>query len=110
MKKWLIVLIVLTLAVAVSATTVAFALGGDQVDEAPEVTDPADFREVTWDEAIEILNSGHVVQIAQSHSLDVQLALDDGTNIHTTEPGIDDIFDEVTKCGDPCATILLATE
>lgn len=78
--------------------------------EAPEVTDPADFREVTWDEAIEILNSGHVVAIAQSHSLDVQLTLDDGTNIRTTEPGIDDIFDEVTKCGDPCATILLATE
>ncbi len=81
--------------------------------EAPEATAPVDFpseREVTWDEAIEILNSGHVVQIAQSHSLDVQLTLDDGTNIRTTEPGIDDIFDEVTKCGDPCSTIILATE
>jgi uncharacterized lipoprotein YajG len=81
--------------------------------EAPEVTDPADIRserEVTWDEAIEFLNSRHVVAIAQSHSLDVELTLDDGTNIRTTELRIDDIFDEVTKCGDPCATITLATE
>lgn len=67
-------------------------------------------REVSWEEAIDILNSGEVVGVFQLHSLKVTLELEDGSMITTWEPGIDDIFDEVQKCGAPCEGIVLATE
>ncbi len=67
-------------------------------------------REVTWEEAIEILNSGEVVSVYQLHSLEVGLELEDGSMITTVEPRIDDIFHEVEKCGAPCQGIILATE
>ncbi len=67
-------------------------------------------REVTWEEAVEILNSGEVVGVYQLHSLKVTLELRDGSMITTMEPRIDDIFHEVEKCGAPCEGIVLATE
>jgi hypothetical protein len=67
-------------------------------------------RTVSWEEAIEILNSGDVVTVVQLHSLEVTLELSNGSRITTTEPHIDDIFDEVQKCGSPCQGIVLATE
>jgi len=66
--------------------------------------------EVDWETAVEILNTGEVEMVAQLHSLDVILTLKDGTEIHTVEPTIDAIFQEVEKCGQPCSQILLATE
>ena len=67
-------------------------------------------RTVSWEEAVEILNSGEVVAVAQLHSLEVILELKDGSMIATTEPNIDDIFHEVERCGSPCQGIVLATE
>ena len=66
--------------------------------------------EVDWATAIEILNSGQVAQLIQSHNLDVFLTLKDGTEIKTIEPSIDEIFKEVQLCGKVCANILLVTE
>ncbi|MEK7132103.1 MAG: hypothetical protein AAB833_01145 [Patescibacteria group bacterium] len=37
-------------------------------------------------------------------------AIKDGTIIHTKEPNIDDIFDEINKCGYACKYIISATE
>ena len=65
---------------------------------------------VSWEEAIEILNSGEVVTVVQLHSLEVTLELSNGARITTTEPIIDAIFDEVAKCGSTCQGIVLATE
>jgi PBP1b-binding outer membrane lipoprotein LpoB len=67
-------------------------------------------REVSWEEAIEILNSGEVVGVYQLHSLKITLELRDGSMITTMEPRIDDVFHEVEKCGAPCQGIILATE
>lgn len=67
-------------------------------------------RTVSWEEAIEILNSGEVEGVFQLHSLRVTLELKDGSMITTTEPNIDDIFHEVERCGSPCQGIVLATE
>ena len=66
--------------------------------------------EVDWETAVEILNTGDVEMVAQLHSLEVFLTLNDGTEIRTVEPIIDAIFEEVEKCGQPCSQILLATE
>ncbi|WP_420640770.1 META domain-containing protein [Candidatus Leptofilum sp.] len=65
---------------------------------------------VDWETAVSILNSGDVVEIFQTHSLDVTLTLVDGRLIKTVEPAIDDIFTAVSDCGEPCSHIIMATE
>ena len=67
-------------------------------------------EEVEWDAAVKILNQGGVEQVVQLHSLEVTLILEDGCEIKTVEPVIDDIFQEVEKCGSPCEGMILATE
>lgn len=64
----------------------------------------------SWNESIEILNSGQVEEVFQEHNLEVTLILKNDTIIHTKEPKIDDIFDEVKKCGNQCDNIILSTE
>ena len=66
--------------------------------------------EVDWETAVEILNTGDVEMVTQLHSLDVTLTMKDGSEIHTVEPQIDDIFAEIEKCGEPCSQIIIATE
>lgn len=65
---------------------------------------------VQWDLAVQILNQGEVEQVVQLHSLEVTLILEDGCEIKTIEPVIDDIFLEVEKCGTPCEGMILVTE
>lgn len=67
-------------------------------------------EEVEWETAVEILHQGEVEQVVQLHSLAVTLILKDGCEIKTVEPVIDDIFNEVEKCGTPCSDMILATE
>lgn len=67
-------------------------------------------NEVDWKTTVEILNSGNVVTVFQLHNLDVTLIMNDGSEVHTVEPTIDAIFDEIEKCGAPCSKIMLATE
>ena len=65
---------------------------------------------VSWEECIQILNSGCVESIMQAHSLDVYLLLDNDRQIKAKEPSIDLIFEEVSKCGEKCNGIVLGTE
>ena len=65
---------------------------------------------VDWETAVSLLNSGEVVEIFQTHSLDVTLTLVDGRTVQTVEPAIDDIFAAIEACGDPCSNIVMATE
>lgn len=67
-------------------------------------------EEVPWNQAIEILKTGQVESIMQLHSLEVSFVLENGCLIRTIEPHIDDIFEEVRKCGELCAMIPLGTE
>lgn len=66
--------------------------------------------EVDWETAVDIIHSGQVAMIVQLHSLDITLTMKDGSEIHTIEPYIDAVFQEVDKCGKLCSTIILATE
>ena len=65
---------------------------------------------IPWEEAIALLNSGQVTEAFQTHSLEVTLFTVDGNSVTTIEPGIDDIFDAIDACGEPCANIMIATE
>lgn len=66
--------------------------------------------QVGWNTAVDIIHSGQVEMVVQLHSLDVTLILKDGTEIHTIEPTIDAVFQEIDKCGLPCNEIIIATE
>ena len=67
-------------------------------------------KTVSWDEAIDILNGREVREVFQSHNLSVTLTLKNSTVINTKEPVIDEILDELEKCGDPCSDIILSTQ
>jgi hypothetical protein len=71
---------------------------------------PSDHERVVWTVAIQVLYTGQVTHIFQSHHLDVTLQLKNGTVLTTKEPTIDAIFHEVTRCGEPCRNIEMATE
>jgi len=66
-------------------------------------------NDISWDDAVKILNSGVVTQVVQTHSLDVALMVKNGTTYTTKEPAIDEIFSEIEKC-DKCMGIGLITE
>ncbi len=67
-------------------------------------------REISWQTAQEMIQSGQVKAVSQSHSLRVSLTLQDGRELQTTEPQIDDVIRVVKQCGEPCRDILIATE
>jgi len=66
--------------------------------------------DVSWENAIRILNTGQVIRVFQTHHLDVTLSLKNETVLMTREPTIDAIFHEIVRCGDPCQNIVKATE
>ncbi|PLX21266.1 hypothetical protein C0584_03005 [Candidatus Parcubacteria bacterium] len=65
---------------------------------------------ISWEEAIVVINSGLVESVFQTHGLDVSIEIEGGKILKTKEPFIDDIFDEIDKCGEKCDNIVLATE
>ncbi len=75
-----------------------------------DYTDFPQYREYPWEEIKEIINSGEVKEVFQSHALDVNIYFKDGSVISTIEPSIDAIFDLIDECGEPCEEILKGTE
>ncbi len=71
---------------------------------------PTEGATIPWDQAVELLRSGDVTMVAQLHSGDVSLTLDNGAVVHTVGPYLDAIFDEIQACGAPCANIVQAME
>ena len=71
---------------------------------------PKEITEIRWDMAVEIIKSGIVTFISQSHSLGISFTLKDGTRFTTKEPNIDAVFTVVNECGLPCQDIFLGTE
>jgi inhibitor of cysteine peptidase len=65
---------------------------------------------IPWPDAESLILSGAVRQIFQAHSLEVRMTLQDGREVVTVEPSIDEVFRVVDRCGAPCAGIALATE
>ncbi len=94
MKK-IIILTLLTILVSACTQTITGSCQQPQTD---------------YQEAIQILNQGNVIQITQTHALCIDITLKNETVIHTEEPVIDDIFKKIQECGDPCKDIIIATE
>lgn len=66
-------------------------------------------NEVSWSEAVRILNEGDVVGVSQSHSLWVEFELRDGSRFASKEPEIDYVFWEIEKC-EACGEMYFLTE
>ena len=71
---------------------------------------PGEAEMISWEEAQSLILEGQVTQVTQLHNLSVYLKLQDGSTVQTIEPNIDDVFDVIEQCGDPCADIAIATE
>ena len=84
-----------------------FAACGDDDGDATPTPYP---DEIAWEQVAELLATGEVDSVFQTHALDVTFQMKDGSQISTVEPGIDDIFRLVDECGDPCADLVLSTE
>ena len=82
---------------------------GEESGEPGEPPSPAN-GEVSWAEALEVLNSGEVKLVSQTHDLQVSLVLNDGRTIKTISPSIDAIFQAIRECGDACSNIVQMTE
>lgn len=66
--------------------------------------------EVAWEQVADLLATGEVEMVMQTHALAVSFRMSDGSQIGTTEPAIDDILRLVDECGEPCEGLVLATE
>jgi len=75
-----------------------------------DYTDFPKLKEYSWEDIEKIINSGEVTEVFQSHALDVEINLKDGTKISTKEPKIDAIFGLIDTCGEKCKDIIKATE
>jgi hypothetical protein len=79
---------------------------GEDPDAAPAYPGPEQgTTPVEWDEATELILDGKVAQVTQYDSLMVILVLKDGKTVSTREPVIDEVFNVIEQCGDPCEDI-----
>lgn len=79
---------------------------GDDEPVLPE----ADVQTIAWTEVPDILATGNVEMVMQTHSQDVSLLMESGLRYETVEPEIDAIFELVRECGEVCSDVALATE
>ena len=92
----------------------ALGLGAGGDDDAGERTPTPYPSEIAWEDVPDLLSTGEVESVFATHALNVTFQMKDGSNIDAriawTELGINDIFQLVDECGDPCADLILATE
>ena len=105
-NKTKIKIILITIILGIMILTLIFGL--NLINLNPSQTNSE--QNMNWQETITLLNTGEVESIMQAHNLDISLILKNGTIIHTKESRIDEIFDEIEKCGNVCKNIVMATE
>lgn len=66
-------------------------------------------KEISREEAKNLILEGKVKSLFQAHSLQVELTTDEGS-FTTQEPVIDEVFKVWKECGEACKGIPLATE
>jgi hypothetical protein len=76
----------------------------------PLTRPPSAPASIPWERVIEVLHTGEVTRVLQTHHLEVSIWLKNGTVMVTKEPNIDAIFHEIQKCGEPCKNIETWTE
>lgn len=72
--------------------------------------DPKSGDTIFWEQAVALVINNEVAKVTQAQSLQVTLDLKDGRVLLTQEPQLDAIFNIIAQCGDPCRSIIQATE
>lgn len=65
---------------------------------------------ISWQEAVNHINTCNVSAVAQAHNLNVTLTLKNGTNVTAVEPSIDSVFSTVNTAASRCGRPTLVTE
>jgi len=65
---------------------------------------------LSYEEVIQILNSGKVKSIFQFHDLRLSMILKDDRCISTKQQVVDDILQKIEECGDLCKDVIFGTE
>ncbi|MBI2029843.1 hypothetical protein HYT02_05485 [Candidatus Gottesmanbacteria bacterium] len=65
---------------------------------------------ISWEEAVELIESCQVKSMSQTHNLDVNLTLLNNTQVRTKEPIIDEVFNVAEDYSEECGIPLEATE
>jgi predicted small lipoprotein YifL len=71
---------------------------------------PAQSEVIDWSIAQTRILNGEVSGVVQTQSLQVTLTLKDGRTMITTEPALDDVFNVLDQCGDPCKDVTRETK
>ena len=71
------------------------------------VIDYKNGQKFDWEKAKNFINSNpaKIENVVQTHSLHINILLNDGVVLKTKEMYIDEIFDVLRKCGEPCKHI-----
>lgn len=67
-------------------------------------------KEINWEKAKEMIFSGEIETIVQSHDRKVILEHENGSQFLTTEPELDDIIQIVKECGIKCSNLDIMSE
>ena len=67
-------------------------------------------KEINWEKATEMIFSGEIATIVQSHDQKVILEHTNGNQFITTEPQLDDVIQVVNQCGAKCSNIDVMSE
>jgi sensor c-di-GMP phosphodiesterase-like protein len=70
----------------------------------------APVKEIAWAEAVKLIQSGMVISVFQSHSLEVDLTTKDGRRFTTKEPEIDRVYKVCYEVDPKCVFMRYATE
>ena len=69
-----------------------------------------DVNEISWNEAVKIIENCEAKMIFQSHALDIEINLEDGKRVRAKEPVIDEVFNIYNNVREKCGVIPIATE
>ena len=71
-----------------------------------------DEQQLGWEEAKSFINTSpeKIDNVVQDHSLHINILLNNGDVLKTKEMYIDEIFNVLRKCGEPCKHIGWITE
>lgn len=65
---------------------------------------------ISWADAVKAIENCMAEEIAQTHSLDVYLTLDDGRRVRAVEPAIDEVMPVAERARRECRNMVIATE
>jgi len=108
-RKIFIIFIILLIVLVVSSSSFVFFQKNKSkpinTNPSATITPPA-ITEITWQEAIDLIQECQIQTVFQKHNLTVTLTNKNNQIFETIEPNIDDIFDQTNHLRSDCNDII----